>query len=63
MTASIDLACGDYFGLILPRATGVVGGHAYNHPQQERVFILWMTAFVAPLVTSLRNISPVHELR
>jgi uncharacterized protein DUF6210 len=44
MAATINLACGDYFGLILPRSTGViftnqVGGHACNHPQQEGIFI------------------------
>jgi len=41
---TIDLSCGDYFGIILPRSTGVfftnqVGGHACDHPELEGLFI------------------------
>jgi hypothetical protein len=44
MKPKIDLSCGDYFGIILPYATGFVftnqvGGHACNHPELEGLFI------------------------
>ena len=44
MKATIDLACGDYFGIIMPCSTGViftnqVGGHSCNHPECEGLFI------------------------
>ena len=44
VNAIVDLSCGDYFGIIIPRSTGViftnqVGGHSCKHPECEGIFI------------------------